>query len=201
MPIFLQTRGLSNGADTLMDVLYVLPLKVITTQALFLVMAIAIEAFIIQQQMEFSPRKSIEYSASLNLLSTVMGWLIFFTSPFFLPNGLKFQVLNYVAFGFGEATLITVLIPIGFLTFFGTIGIEWLGFSLLQRLLSEQPLLDTSVQTSRRTFFQPIVQMKQGSSSSGISQPDSLNAVLLGNSVSYGVIVIVLIALRVASVV
>ncbi|MEO1143725.1 MAG: filament integrity protein FraC [Pseudomonadota bacterium] len=184
-----------------MDTLYVLPLKVITTQALFLVVAIAIESYMIQRLMQYPPRKCIEYAASINLLSTVIGWLVFFSSPFFLPSILKLQIINYVVFGSWNATLLTWLIPLGFLTFFGTIGVEYLGFILLERFLSEKPFFDEAATLSgRRNFFQAVaVRPKQ--TKAGVTQPDILQAVISGNSFSYGIIFIVLVALQVTRVI
>ncbi|MEL6322253.1 MAG: filament integrity protein FraC, partial [Cyanobacteria bacterium J06626_14] len=161
----------------------------------FLVLAIAIEAFIIQQQLQYLPRKCIEYAASLNLLSTIIGWLIFFSSPFFLPDALKFQIVNYIAFGQLDAAILTWLIPLAFITFFGTIGIEWLGFLLLDHFLSDKPFFNAATFTGRRNLFQAVA-VRPRQSKSGISQPDILQAVISGNSFSYGVILVLLIALQ-----
>jgi hypothetical protein len=184
-----------------MDTLYVLPLKVITTQVLFLVTAIAIEAFMIQRQMQYPPRKCIEYAASLNLLSTVVGWVVFFAAPFLLPRTIQFQIINYVAFRQLTPELLSWLVPIGFITFFGTIGVEYLGFLLLNNVLSEKPFFGlSSVMTERRNIFQAVaVQPKQ--TQAGVTEPDILQAVISGNSSSYLVLLIVLAVMKVIDVI
>ncbi|MEB3211214.1 MAG: hypothetical protein VKL39_07660 [Leptolyngbyaceae bacterium] len=184
-----------------MDTLYVLPLKIIATQVLFLVMAIAIEATIIQKQMEFPPRKCVEFATSINLLSTIVGWLFFFSSPFLLPTALKIQIINYIALGQWDPTIITWLIPVFFITFFGTIGIEWLGFVLLQRFLSDQPFFDTANLTSGRRLLFQAVAVRPRQSKAGVAQPDILQTVISGNALSYGVILILLVALQVTRVI
>jgi hypothetical protein len=57
----------------------VLPLRAIALQILFLLIAIAIESSVLYRQLKISPRESVQYAATINLLSAVLGWLVIFT--------------------------------------------------------------------------------------------------------------------------
>ena len=59
--------------------LYLIPFRLIVTQSLLIVVAIALEAIILRRFLQYPPRKSVEYSTSINLFSLVVGW-------FFLPE-------------------------------------------------------------------------------------------------------------------
>lgn len=75
-----------------------LPLRAILFQALFLLVAIAIESFILHKRLYLSRRMSIEYAASLNLFSTVCGWTLFFLVEPLMPVGLREQMVNFIFF-------------------------------------------------------------------------------------------------------
>ncbi|MCL1471202.1 filament integrity protein FraC [Argonema antarcticum] len=77
----------------------VLPLRAIMFQILFLLIAIAVEAFIIQKRMIIPRKISIEYSASLNLISTIVGWLIFFCFHPLLPLDWQKKLIIFILFG------------------------------------------------------------------------------------------------------
>lgn len=77
----------------------VLPLRGMMFQALFLLIAIALESFILHKNLNLSPRTSIECSASLNLFSTIVGWLVIFSVDPLLPEFLKRPLFNFILFG------------------------------------------------------------------------------------------------------
>jgi hypothetical protein len=77
---------------------FVLPLRAIVFQMLFLSLAIAIEALVFQKQWKLSRKASIEYSLGLNLFSTCLGWLVFFVVQSFLSANLKKQIITFVFF-------------------------------------------------------------------------------------------------------
>lgn len=77
---------------------FVLPLRAIIFQMLFLSLAIGIEALVFQKQWKLSRKASIEYSLGLNLFSTCLGWLVLFAlQPFLSPN-LKKQLITFIFF-------------------------------------------------------------------------------------------------------
>ena len=75
-----------------------LPVQTILYQSLFLLMAIAIEGFIIHRRLQLSRKTSIQYAASINLLSTIVGWVLFFFIQPWLPPAIKIQLISYVFF-------------------------------------------------------------------------------------------------------
>ncbi|MCL1468335.1 filament integrity protein FraC [Argonema galeatum] len=121
----------------------VLPLRAFMFQILFLLMAIAVEAFIIQQKMSLPRRVSIEYAASLNLLSTILGWLIFFFIHPLLPFSFQKQLINFILFGHFTTNsglpLIIIFFDLGLvslLIFLLTIVIKFIALELLINLNS-----------------------------------------------------------------
>lgn len=76
--------------------LTVLPLRAIVFQVLFLLIAIAIEALVLQRRLLIARRKSIEYAAFMNLLSAILGWIVFFFLVSRLSGELKAQLLSYI---------------------------------------------------------------------------------------------------------
>lgn len=77
----------------------VLPLRAIVFQILFLLIAIAIEALVLQRRLQIARRKSVEYAAFMNLLSAILGWIVFFFLTSRLPRELKAQLLSYIFYG------------------------------------------------------------------------------------------------------
>lgn len=55
----------------------ILPLRAFIFQTLLLLTSIAIEATIIHRQLNLSRLTSIQYATTLNLFSTVLGWIVF----------------------------------------------------------------------------------------------------------------------------
>ena len=74
----------------------VVPLQAILYQLFVLLLAIALEAFILQKQLNISPRKGVEYAASINLLSVTLGWLIFFNLEQLLPESIRLRLIFFV---------------------------------------------------------------------------------------------------------
>lgn len=131
----------------------ILPLRAIAFQSLFLMMAIAIEATVLFRQlnpaaernnsalMRLSPKQSIQYAATANLLSVVVGWSVFFL--FFgvtkaLPPDVKISLMNFIFFDQWSGETATLLIMVCFLTFFGSFAVKQLGLVGLQRLLNDK---------------------------------------------------------------
>lgn len=181
---------------------YALPLTVMLTQALLLLLAIAIEAVVIQRQLQFAPRKSIEYSASINLLSTVLGWLVFFvmveTVP--LPETLELEILNLIFFDQPIRGGLIWVLTIGLMTFFGTILTERIGFTLLQWLLNEsKPLEEETSKPGRKLPWSVASRSRNMSSNQDRGDArDPLYVLVWANSFSYITILAVLVAVRIA---
>jgi hypothetical protein len=84
----------------------VLPLRAIAFQILFLLMAIAIESHVFAVQLTLppkqpngiSPQQSVQIAATLNLLTAIAGWFVFFSVQSLLPPLLKQQLLSFIFF-------------------------------------------------------------------------------------------------------
>jgi hypothetical protein len=121
----------------------VLPLRAIAFQSIFLMLAIALEAIVFFWQLELDYRTSIRYTATLNLLSTIVGWVIFFVVQSFLPEGLRIQLISYFFFerffpNPWMAGLTPILAVSGLSIFFGVFLVEFGGLELLDRILEKK---------------------------------------------------------------
>ena len=167
----------------------VFPLQGILFQFLFLLIAIAIESFILYRQLNLSHKKSIDYAISINLFSTILGWIVFFYLHPLLHRSLKSQLISYIFFdhffSFAQSpNIVTELILSGFVAFFATFVIKLKGLELLQILLE----LPTHVERK-----------KQDKSNQGIfriltfnSDPLLINTIFQANIYSFGAIIVML---------
>jgi|GEM_PF-2793407 len=167
----------------------VVPLQAILYQFFVLLLAIALEAFILQKQLSISPRKGVEYAASINLLSVTLGWLVFFNLEQLLPEAIRIRLIVYVFFDripHLEESFVE-LVLIGIVIFFGTFFVKTLGLYLVQTLL----VVQTSNESDEGITFSQILR--------GYKLPVRLaaseaSAVLLANACSYSAVLIVLVA-------
>ncbi|MGF1500046.1 MAG: filament integrity protein FraC [Elainellaceae cyanobacterium] len=182
----------------------VLPFRLIVNQALLLLLAIAIEAMVLRQRLRYPPRKSIEYSASLNLWSTLIGWLIFFAAAGSIPfiPALRMELINFIFFNRWSTDLFSGLVIVGFFTFFITVIVELVGFILLQWLRQEQESLESSYGRSRRGLTLDILPRRSrrglvaSTSTDEVREASRLSALLAANAVSYLAVVVVLATLQ-----
>jgi hypothetical protein len=124
----------------------VLPLRAIAYQILFLLIAIAIEAWVLRRLLKTAPRQSIQYATTVNLLCTIVGWLAFFLFYAFtsaLPSGAttRFDVnlIDFIFFDRWSSETATSLIFISFVMFFASFAIKQGGLSGLRWLLQTEP--------------------------------------------------------------
>ena len=122
----------------------VLPLRAILFQVLFLLIAVAIEAMILRWRLKMGRKKCVGYAASLNLLSTVLGWLIFFWFAQRLSQGLKAQLISYIFFNnfFSDTTSSSAvfwIVQAAIITFFVTLFIKVRAYQLFQFLTRPKP--------------------------------------------------------------
>lgn len=170
----------------------VFPLRAIAFQIVFLLMAIAIEATVLHKRLNIPPKQSVQFAASLNLLTTVLGWLVTFlllgtaaVLPTPLLMELKMALMNFIFFDQWANGTAELLIMICFITFFVSLGVKWLGLVgldwLMKKDLPEAPkvVAETSVFTSpqrKPREFRP-----------------RLNTTLVANASSYSAILIALL--------
>lgn len=169
---------------------WVLPLRAIAFQLLFLLMAIAIEGTVLQRQLSLVPRFAMQYAAILNLLTLVLGWFIFFAVEVLLPVPIRSQLLAFIFFNrWTEDTALWGILA-GFLTFFVSFLVKTFAFNQLQfATLSEKEreALRRAGGVSRRPKFGQK-QIRQDTTLS-----EQANAVLIANALSYTAILLVLL--------
>jgi len=113
----------------------VLPIGAILFDFLFLLLAISIEASCFNTRLKFDKKTSVFYAISINLFSSVIGWVAFFIIEPILPIQLKSELINFIFFNnFKYSNTQTIIILAAFIIFFGTFIVKLFllrGFSLL----------------------------------------------------------------------
>jgi hypothetical protein len=177
----------------------VLPLRAILFQVLFLMVAIATEAVVLRWRLGLQRRVSMQYAVSLNLFSTLIGWLIFFAIAGWLPNlfsgVLEQQLISYILFdqfflSDWKQSMNTLLVISAVLTFFGTFLVEINGLILLEIILGvykfeqKQDTLPDGDRLSRYRDSQTAISLLSS---------NKAYAILIANAFSYSAILLILI--------
>jgi hypothetical protein len=163
----------------------VLPLRAIAFQLLFMFMAIAIEAAVLNQRLNLGRKVSMQYSATVNLLSTVVGWMVLFTIEPWLPREARELLIEYVFFGI--RSIPSTVIMAGFTMFVMTFALKLQGIELLETILekSTKPV----VEEVERGKFRG---RKRQSDRMFENEPNRPLAVLWANAFSFMAIVTIL---------
>jgi hypothetical protein len=115
----------------------ILPLRAIAFQTLFLMVAIVLEALVLWRTLGSSEnltrKQCIQYSATVNLLSTWVGWMVFFTAEPWLPTVWRRELMGYVFFDFKGIP--PTFIVMGLIIFLATFLLKWQGLEWLELLL------------------------------------------------------------------
>ena len=166
----------------------IFPLGVILLDFLFLLVAIPIEALILNRRLKFDKRTSSFYAICINLFSSVIGWIIFFFTEPILPVRFKSELIDYIFFNQIRYAynIQTLIILTAFIIFFATFLVKYLLLKLLLMSLSEpgknepeepQPMLKRN---SRRNY------------KSKLQNTNVITSLLIGNALSYSLIVMIL---------
>ncbi len=123
----------------------VLPLRAVLFQFLFLMIAIAIDSVVLYRnvvELEYKP--SVQYAATANLFSTLLGWLVFFGIQPLLPLGLREQLISFIFFGTfflndWSNWIPQILLGLTAVVFVGTIVAKLFGLNVLERILEKTP--------------------------------------------------------------
>ncbi|NJN32144.1 MAG: hypothetical protein HC824_18290 [Synechococcales cyanobacterium RM1_1_8] len=171
-----------------------LPLRAIAFQALFLVVAVAIEATVLEREFGTSRPGSVLYALLINLASTVAGWIAFLALEPLLPDNWRMAAMSFVFFNqvFGNLDVSVVLPVLAFVTFLSTLFLELLTLGLCMKLWSPAGL---SPQLSPAEVRYGRAQRYR---SSGVAR-HRRNALLKANGYSYGAILLMLLVLQRAS--
>lgn len=170
----------------------VVPLRAIAFQIVFLLMAIAIEATVLHKRLNIPPKQSVQFAASINLLTTVLGWLGTFlllgTSlvlPTPLLTELKVALMNFIFFDQWSDGTVELLIMICFITFFVSLGVKWSGLAGLDWLMKKDLPKAPEVVVETSVFISPQRKPRE-------FRP-RLNTTLVANAWSYSAILIALL--------
>jgi hypothetical protein len=170
----------------------VLPLRAIAFQIVFLLIAIAIEATVLHKQLDIPPKLSVQFAAAMNLLTTVLGWLVIFfllgTSPFLptpLLNELKIVLMNFIFFDQWSNGTAELLIMICFITFFVSLGVKWLALVGLDVMMKRDLPDAPQVAIEPGVFISPRRKPRQ-------FRP-RLSTTLVANAWSYSAILVALL--------
>jgi hypothetical protein len=130
----------------------VLPLRTIAYQTLFLIIAIAIESWVLhrflrdEKQLPITPEQSVHFAATINLLCTVVGWLAFFlffalsrALPSIWASRLEGNLVNFIFFDQWSNETATSLFLTCFVMFFASFGVKQVGLTGLRSLIQAQP--------------------------------------------------------------
>ncbi len=169
----------------------VLPLRAIVLQALFLTVAVAIEAVVFERQFGISKSGSVLYSFAINLVSTVVGWSIFLGVEPFLPDDWRMAAMSFVFFNqvFGNLDISVIAPVLAFCTFLGTLFLELQAMNFFIRIWS--PPTPPQQHDTTRVNFDRLSRYRSSETSRYRS-----NAILRANGFSYGAILLMLLVLQ-----
>ncbi|MEM7727305.1 MAG: filament integrity protein FraC [Cyanobacteria bacterium P01_A01_bin.45] len=164
----------------------VFPLGIILFDLLFLLIAIPIEAYILNVRLQFDKKSSIYYAICTNFFASALGWLLCFLIEPTLPIRQKMNLLDYVFFNRISPEVQTLLILLGFIAFFTTFIMKFVFLRLLIFLQQEKIVLlketqaDFPQRNSRRNYR------------SRLQNTSLVTTTLIANSLSYTAIAITL---------
>ena len=165
----------------------ILPLRTIAFQLLFLFMAIAIEAAVLNERLNLGRKLSMQYAATVNLLSTVVGWVLLFVVEPWLPRAARQLLVEYVFFGVRSVPPTVYLI--GFTAFVITFALKLQGIQFLELLLEKNTLPVAQEFIGLRKFQGRKRQLELSVN----TQPNRPMAVLWANAFSFVAITVILI--------
>jgi hypothetical protein len=121
----------------------VLPLRAVAFQILFLLVAIAIEGMILRSRLNLRRKESMEYAVAINLLSTILGWMLFFMVEPWLPEAIRQVLMEYIFFG--GNTFPPALVGVGFAVFVVTFILKFQGMGWLDQIQGKVPPEPTTI--------------------------------------------------------
>jgi hypothetical protein len=113
----------------------IMPLRAVAFQILFLLVAIALEGMVLRVKLGLPRQKSMNYAVMINLLSTIIGWMVFFIAEPWLPETIRSVLISYVFFGIKDTP--PTLILLGFGIFMATFLLKLQGMDLLDIAMEE----------------------------------------------------------------
>jgi hypothetical protein len=167
----------------------ILPLGVVLFHILFLLIAIPIEAYVLNIRLKFDKKTSTFYATAINLFSSTLGWVIFFLLLPVLPLDFKSELINYVFFNnFRLPNTQVVLIFTTFIIFFITFLMKFFLLQLFVLAINDDSWKQPEIlNTSQRR------QLRRLSGGVRLQTTNLVTTTLIANSFSYTAITIVLL--------
>ena len=162
----------------------VLPLRAVLFQLLFLVTAIALESMVLRNRLEIGRKTSIQFAATTNLLSTVIGWMLFFIAEPLLSPELRSQLISYIFFDL--TTNPPLLIGLAFVSFIATFLVKLEGITWLELLLGIRKDVETEARSAAK------FQGRRGQRAAFTDVPNRPLAVLWANAISFSAITLLI---------
>ncbi|MBP0020448.1 MAG: hypothetical protein J7647_23205 [Cyanobacteria bacterium SBLK] len=174
----------------------IFPLPLIILQLLTLFICIALEAIVLQQKLRLTRKQSIEFSISINLLSTIALWFVFFAFQTLAPESQKLHLISIILFNNlynldRWSTIYPVLTLIAIMMFALVIFVEFKALQMFQTLLQ----IFSEQNASNQNESMPLINRIN----MAILQSDSeaLATVFQANILSYLVIIILIVLVNV----
>ncbi|NEQ81234.1 MAG: hypothetical protein F6K26_13595 [Moorea sp. SIO2I5] len=169
------------------------PLQTVVFQTLFLLVVIAVEGIVLQRGLKLNRKTSMQQAASINLLSTIVGWWCFFALHDQLPTEFQGQMISYIFFDhFSEdkpdnfyALIAISVIAIFFISFI----IKLAGLRLLKIFLE---LAEDKATGSKSASDEEKSLSFRRSGQRGSGGENRAMVVLIANSCSYSAILLLL---------
>ncbi|AFY59150.1 hypothetical protein Riv7116_6834 [Rivularia sp. PCC 7116] len=169
----------------------VFPSGVILFDFLFLLVAIPVEAFILNKRLKFDKRTSSFYAISMNVFSNVIGWVIFFIlEPNSFFDSYKSQLINFLLYNRLDGEVYGGIVLAAFTTFFGTLMVKFLLLRLFIISLSNpgdkkpEPEPEDTILLQRKS---------RRSHRKGWQSTSLFTTTLIANSLSYSAITLVVL--------
>ncbi|MBN3960308.1 filament integrity protein FraC [Nostoc sp. NMS8] len=169
----------------------IFPIGGILFDLLFVMIAIPIEAYVLHSRLKFDKKTSTFYAISINLFSSVIGWIIFFVSEPLLPIQVKSELINYMLFNsFKLPSTQTLIILTACIIFFATFLMKFFILRVLLFSLHE-PVVKKEAKEEENKISQR--QQRLRLSSVNFQNTNLVTTILIANSLSYTAITIILL--------
>ncbi|MCT7951621.1 hypothetical protein NG798_17595 [Ancylothrix sp. C2] len=160
-----------------------IPLRAILFQAFFLLIVIAIEASILYWRLKIGRKKSVEYSAAMNLFAAIFGWVVFFLFVPLLSRDLKAQIISYIFFNKffypSDFQPVLWLVVAAVISFFVSLFVKIRLLEILRYLLKPELVRDDFQPGTPLSLAEPILSMT-GIKSKTLKQKSKSQKILLG---------------------
>ena len=165
----------------------ILPIGAIFFEILFLLAAIPIEASVLNKWLKFDKKTSIFYAITINVFSSVIGWIIFFMIEPILPTTIKSELINYVFFNkLKDTSISSLIVLLSFTIFLATFIVKFLIMKMLIIVMDEGGTKTETgiISSQQRAIYMNIAKLQN---------TNLVMATLIANSLSYTAITIILL--------